>query len=131
MSKFIVHEFDPVIYPRKVWITKGSSKDIISKIKENYRTPEDEYLSDDGVDTSKACVWSVMENNDAKRLGVLILLVENVTVGVAAHEAIHAANCICRDCNIHYDCDNDEHYAYLVQFITDSIWQTWTGKFKD
>ena len=131
MGKFIVHEFDPVIYPRKVWITKGSGNDIIRKIKDNYRTPDGEPICTDGSDTCKACVWSVSENNDAGRLGVLILLSEHITVGIAAHEAIHAANRICQDCDIHYDCDNDEHYAYLVQFIADSIWQTWTGKFKD
>ena len=130
MGKLIVHEFDPVLYPRKIWVVKGNGIDMPQNIKEAYRTPDDDSLSMDGVDKVKACVWNVMETAERQGYGVLIWLRTMVNPGVAAHESIHAANCICRDCDIHFDALNDEHYAYLVGFIADCIWQTWTGKFK-
>ena len=130
MGKLKVHEFDPVLYPRKIWVVKGTGMDMQQKIKDAYRTPDDDSLSMDEVNKVKAVVWNVMETAERHEYGVLIWLRTKVDPGVAAHESIHAANYICRDCDIHFDALNDEHYAYLVGFIADCIWQTWTGKFK-
>lgn len=131
MSKLVVHEFDPVLYPRKVFIVKGTGIEMPQKIRNAFRTPDDDSLSMEGVDKVKAGVWNVMETSDRGAFGVLIWLREKVDPSVAAHESVHAANLICRDLDIHFDALNDEHYAYLVGFIADCIWQTWTGKFKD
>lgn len=130
MWKLKVHEFDPVLYPRKIWVVKGTGMDMQQKIKDAYRTPNDDSLSMEGVDKVKAGVWNVMETADRAGYGVLIWLRTKVDPGVVAHESVHAANNICIDCGIHFDALNDEHYAYLVGFIADCIWQTWTGKFK-
>ena len=131
MGKLIVHQFDPVLYPRLIFVVKGQGDDMKKKIDDAYRTPDDDHLSFDGADKVKAGVWNVMETADRHSYGVLIWLREKVDPGVAAHESVHAANMICSDLGIHFDALNDEHYAYLVGFIADCIWQTWTGKFKD
>ena len=131
MRKLVVHQFDPVIYPRLIFVVKGAGPDMEKKLDDAYRTPDDDHLSFDGADKCKAGVWNVMETSDRGKYGILIWLREKVDPGVVAHESVHAANNICIDCGIHFDARNDEHYAYLVGFIADCIWQTWTGKFKD
>lgn len=131
MSKLRVHEFNPVLYPRLIWVVKGASSDMEDKIKDCFRAPDGDSLNTEGCDAVKAGVWGVMEAGERGRYGVLIWLRVKVDVGVAAHESVHAANVVCQACDIHFDARNDEHYAYLVGFIADCIWQTWTGKFKD
>ena len=131
MGKLILHEFSPVIYPRKIWVIKGRGLYIEQKIQDTFRSQHNDSLLLDGWKTARAAVWPVMETSDRAALGVLVWLIDRIDVPVIAHESVHAANAIFKDCGILYDADNDEHYAHLVGFIADCIWQTWTGKFKD
>ena len=86
MGKFEVHEFDPVLYPRKVWVVKGNGIDMLEKLRDAYRTPDDDSLSMDGVNKVKAGVWNVMETAERQGYGVLIWLRTEVDPGVVAHE---------------------------------------------
>ena len=46
MSKCKIHEFDPLIYPRLLWIIKGTG----DFVRENFRKKGGEELTDDDVD---------------------------------------------------------------------------------
>jgi hypothetical protein len=46
---------------------------------------------------------------------------ENLSVGVLAHEVIHAANFIFYSRGIKLDIENDEAYAYLVEYLMDKL----------
>ena len=46
-----------------------------------------------------------------------------MTVGVMAHEAVHIADFIFTNCGITHDLDNDEPFAYLVEWITNELYE--------
>ena len=46
-----------------------------------------------------------------------------MTVGVMAREAVYIADFIFANCGITHDLDNDEPLAYLVQWITDELYE--------
>ena len=46
-----------------------------------------------------------------------------MTVGVMAHEAVHIADFIFANCGIIHDLNNDEPLAYLVEWITDELYE--------
>lgn len=128
MSKLKVHIFDTVIYPRKVYVVKG--KDIQDDILNAFSAQDGFKLDTNGADGCRAGCWRVQLNED-KKLGVLVWLREKIDVSVIAHESVHAANTIFGDCGVTYTPYNDEHFAHLVGFIADCVYQTWTGKFKE
>ena len=116
-----VHEFDPVLYPRKIWVVSG--KDIADAIQDSFRTPNDDTLNLTGWRGANAGTWAVKMVEDGK-LGVMVWLIsEKVSIETIAHEAVHVADCIFRDCGIEYDTTNDEHFAFFVGHIADWIWQ--------
>lgn len=128
MGKIKVHIFDPVIYPRKVYVVKG--KNLESQIKDSFLTPDGDSLNTIGSDTCRAGVCDVQLKED-KKLGVLVWLREKIDISVIAHESVHAANLIFYSCGVEYDTRHDEHFSHLVGWIADCVNQTQTGKFKD
>lgn len=99
-------------------------------IKDAFRMPNGDSLNMEGSDGCRAGVWRVQLDSDQK-LGVLVWLREKVDISVVAHESVHAANIIFEDCGIDYTTSHDEHFAHLVGFVADCIWQVFTGKYKD
>lgn len=128
MAKFEIQKFDPIIYPRKIWVAKGGTKDDIF---ERFLDDEgDGYcLSDETVRTSYAVTDSVIEK-ETYDYGVVIWLhkMKGITDGTVAHEADHATNIIFKAIGAKVDVENDETHAYLVGFITDCISKVRKGK---
>ena len=122
-----VHEFYPTIYPRRVWVVKKGKPEDLQGV---FSDKDGNDLEMGDYEGAKACVWHAM-HRDSKRLGVLVLLREDITVADVAHEADHVANKIFTDCAIDFTTEHDEHHAYLVGWAADCLWQTWTGKFKE
>ena len=114
MAKFKIHKFDPVIYPRKVWVAKGGTKNDIAELFFDYDN-DPYYLNGCVIKSSYAITDGVIERSTVD-LGILIWLhsIHNITTGAMSHEADHAANRIFRDIGAKVDCDNDETHAYLV-----------------
>lgn len=113
-----IHEFNPEIYPKKIWVVKGGTS---TQIKERfYGTNGEELDLDDSCD---ALACNVMIEDGTKRLGELIWFpyVKNMTIDKIAHEAVHAAMDIFGfvGCKVHYD--NQEPIAYLVGWVADCI----------
>lgn len=128
-QKLQIHEYDPVIYPRKVWIIKG--KGCGGDINEYFCDANYKPLIIDGFNGVYACVWGIVRYKPTDKLGVLIWLISDVGVESCAHEAVHAVNKIFTECDIDYAQEHDEHFAYFVGKIADWMYQVWTGKFKD
>lgn len=128
MAKFVIHKFDPIIYPRKIWVAKGGTKkDIADFFNDIYGDPY--CLSDSIVDSSYAISDDVLERETGD-YGVIIWLhnLNEVTTGKISHEADHAANMIYKAIGAKVDCSNDEPHAYLVGFIADCIDKVRKGK---
>lgn len=102
-----IHEFDPVIYPRKLWVA----------------------VSTDTFDAIVDCVRDKLRN-----LGGILVRFESknaITIANIAHESSHIAMNIFDYIGAKVDLANQETFSYLVGWVADCINQVRTGKFKD
>lgn len=130
MSKCKVHEFDPQIYPRKLWVVKGGD---VNSLKDMFAQANEEELQLSDVDAHAALTYSVMMKDKSKLLGELIYFCSSKFMDAekTTHEAVHAALDIFSDMGCMVDYDNQEPFAYLVGWIADCIDQVKRNKFKD
>lgn len=109
-NKTIIHEFDPCIYPRLLWVVKGGS---LEDIKETLEVEcEDEGIG--GAVTLPArrksdsrlgyCVW-FPKSGDIRNLEWI------------AHESSHVAICIFDDIGGNVSYEDQEPFAYLVGWV--------------
>ncbi len=116
-----IHEFYPLIYPRRLWITisKDTFNDRFDGVSE----------WDDGCDAIVDCVYDKQRN-----LGGVLVRFENrkaMNAGIIAHESSHIAMEIFKYIGAEVDLSNQEPFSYLVGWIADCINQVKTGKFKN
>ncbi len=104
-----VHEFNPVIYPLKLWIAVTTEN-----LADRFRDLDD--LSED-------VNWRTSITSDINRgiVGVIIRFrsIEDIDFRTVSHESVHAADMIFYELGVKADTDNDEHLAYLVGWIAD------------
>lgn len=118
MSKFRIYEFNPQIYPRRLWVAVGGTFENISTM---FSAMNGEELVE-GKD-SLAMTYMVQTKDDNKFLGHLIwfLSAKDMTTKNITHEAFHASSdlfCLL-GCEMHYD--NQEPFAYLAGWVADCI----------
>jgi len=116
-----IHEFNPLIYPRRLWVT--ISKDTFTDRFDNVSEWDDECYA--MVD----CVHDKQRN-----LGGVLVRFENrkaINVETISHESSHIAMEIFGFIGAKVDLSNQEPFSYLVGWIADCINQVKTGKFKD
>jgi hypothetical protein len=111
----MIHEFDPVIYPRKLWVTYDATSD---ELNEYFPTGDinDNKFKDE---TGYYGITYRTQNKD-KKGGVLIRFADNkesMQSWNMIHEAMHAAGHICDYVGIQADWDNDEAFVYLTTWI--------------
>lgn len=125
MSKAKIYEFDPVIYPRKLWVATGNMEEVLSNFEYTDGTPIT--LKEKGF---FGVTVGFLTDKKHEKLGVLVYLRHIERPAQAMHEAIHAANKIFRDLGITFNLDEDEHYAYFVSWICECIDKVRTNKVK-
>lgn len=112
----IIREFDPVIYPYKLWISVGvNAVDIVNEFKYYDGTDIDE--SDEWVRKNfKAMTLSVRKKSN-RMLGVLLLFEnkKNITFETVAHESCHAAKYLFE--HIGADVKEHEPFEYVIGWI--------------
>lgn len=113
-----IHEFDPLVYPRKVWIAVNPSMEDINEFFDNsneHIKPLDE--------CSDADCWHTGTKKPNPRGGVLVRFKSKraMTTANIAHEASHLALMIFDYIGAWVDPNNQEPYAYLVGWITKCI----------
>lgn len=116
-----IHEFNPLIYPCRLWIaiSKDTFKERFDGVSE----------WDDGCDAIVDCVNDIQRN-----LGGVLVRFENrkaMNAGNISHESSHIAMEIFRYIGAEVELSNQEPFSYLVGWIADCINQVKTGKFKD
>ncbi len=118
-----VHEFDPLIYPRKLWVTVGCST-------QDLKDMFDGCIND--MDDCYAYTVNVKIRKLDNRGGVLIRFGsrKDLSTQIIAHESVHAAMNIFDYVDAVADTKNQEPLAYLVGWVADCINQVKTGKFK-
>ena len=127
VAKSKIHEFDPLIYPTRIWVgVNVLSEDIAEKF---YGLNSDCTRFDikDGTPNYNSfqicCCHPVSDKKDGW-MGIMcnILRPKDMTVGVIAHEAEHIVCWICEQFDIQSATfDDSEPRAYLVQWVADCI----------
>lgn len=126
-----IDEYDPVIYPRKLWVGIYNG---------NMKPFTDRFCYRDGVELhnmqdSAGCdarTYIVTEKSTNK-YGYLILVDSTILkdkillIDVIAHESEHIKTGIFEDIGLYTNAESQEADAYLVGFIAKSIWKTIFG----
>lgn len=87
-----IHEFDPQIYPVKLWIVKNPTEDYIH---DNFEEADGSKLNFNiKSHYAMCCYTSVIVRKGDKSFGVLISTFHKPTTGFIAHESTHAARFI-------------------------------------
>lgn len=112
----MIFEFSFVIYPRKLWVTYDAS---IEELQKKLIIDSDDALWEDNQLDGFADTVQVYSNDINEEQGILIRFdgKESMTSSIMGHEAIHAANYVYDFIGADIDIDNDEPYAYLVEYI--------------
>lgn len=116
-----IHEFDPQIYPRLLWIAVGASYEVIKDMFEDVAPMEEN--TDAQVDCTRRLKPDV-------KGGVLIRF-ENkqaMTASNITHESVHAATEIFFYVGAYHDPKNQEPFAYLCGWIAKCIDEVKRGK---
>lgn len=111
-----IHEFDPVIYPYKLWIVVDKQPEGIAGVFRE-RNGADIIFENYGIGgVVKAFTMEVKRKKDGM-LGVVILFRKNgdITFQDAAHEATHAAKYLFE--HINADMTEHEPFEYVVGWI--------------
>ena len=124
-----LHVFDAGIYPRRLFVVRGKGKE--KAIKEAFCTFDGEEL--DGleksvIDFAGAITWRKVKFRENGWLGALVWLVEDSSPKSLAHEAVHVACGFFEQLGVDMSYEHDEHFAYMVQWVTECLWEVVTGK---
>lgn len=108
-----IHEFDPQIYPRLLWVAYGCPTDVLKDL-----------FGDDVSDMDKDSNAEVINCRRMKpdvRGGILIRFrnKSDMATDNIAHEAVHAALEIFDYVGARIEYDNQEPFSYLVGWIAD------------
>ena len=111
----ILHEFDPVIYPFKIWVCV--SKDIKGVLDEHfldYNTNKPIEFDEEGK--TGAVTFAVIKK-DTRKFGAVIFFYtkKTMSVGCIAHEASHAAKDLFN--HIGAEVKHHEPFEYLLEWI--------------
>lgn len=115
MSKAIIHQFDPQIYPRLLWVVIGEKKGAAISDRFDYIQDMDETTDADVIEAY---------DKISKKGGILIRFESKKAArsySIVAHEASHAAMEIFRYVDAECDTENQEPFAYLVGWIAGCI----------
>ena len=117
------YEFDPVLYPIKLWVVVTNNNDILNDRFSWY--PEENIKID--FDKATAVTGMALKKDD-KALGVLIVFENSKQLDMKniTHETSHAIKRIWNHLNEEYF--GDEATAYLAGWIADCCWKVKTGK---
>lgn len=111
-KKTIIHEFDPQIYPRLLWVVKGGS---LEEIRKTLEFPE----LDEDQENGGAVTIPVRRKTDS-RLGYCVWFPKSGDIRRGdwiAHESTHVAICIFNDIGGNITYEDQEPFAYLVGWV--------------
>jgi len=116
MEKVKIHQFDPVIYPYKIWVVVNNIPDIISE--QFYQFDSKEIESWANCANLDAFAMPV-RNKEHKYYGCILFFSskESMTYNIVAHESCHAAKNLFE--YIDADMKHHEPFEYVVGWIAE------------
>ena len=120
----MIHEFDPQIYPRLLWVTYECPTAVLKDMFGNEAQDMDK--------KNNAKVINCRRMKPDVRGGILIRFrsKSDMTIENIAHESVHAALEIFYYVNARISSDNQEPFGYLVGWIADCCNKVKTDKMK-
>ena len=115
-NKIQIHEFDPVIYPLKLWIIKNPT---VSFLTDNFGGIDEEFHPVE-MKNSNASVWDrPVMLKETKKYGLLLSVydMKSFTADTMAHEATHMADILWGWINEKELSMRSEANAYLVGWM--------------
>ena len=126
MTLMKVFEFDPVIYPYKLWVCLDKEPNKIADLFDEYHGKKIVFIDGD-TNIAKAFTMPVMDSKN-RHYGVVVFIRSkaSLTYQLVAHEATHAAKYLFE----HIGCDTSVHepLEYVVGWIADCIYKVKTNK---
>lgn len=128
-----IYEFDPVIYPTRLWVCKKPETVDVAELFHPFNNNGEmvdsfgEALEYDG---GRYATTVIVGNKKSHRRGCLvaILIPKGCGAGVCAHEALHYMAYLSEQFDIPLGSfDKSEPLAYLEQWATSCIWCTLVG----
>ena len=123
----VIHEFDPVIYPTRIWVAVNPSFESVSEkfyhLNSNVERGDFEHEHFDPLHTTIARTYPVSIKGEGW-MGLLVGIYKkkNCNTVTIAHESAHCADWICEQLGITTGSfNNGEAYAYLVGWIAGCI----------
>ena len=119
MTKVIVHEFDPVIYPYKIWIAVSNNLNTACEMFLDADTDKDFIFSDGDNGNKYAAMALPAIKKDGRYCGTLIPFKSKKEMSVRniAHESSHAAKQLFE--YIGADTRPHEPFEYIVGWIAE------------
>lgn len=129
-KEVLVYEYDPKIYPRKLFVMKGCE---IKDIKERFSMRDDEEIETEIEKGSEPAlrVFPMVKIKDTGAYGELVVVFvepEYVSCGMISHEAFHVAMDILGELGVMFHADNQEPIAYMVEWAAECIHDVITGE---
>lgn len=121
----MIHEFDPIIYPRKLWVTYDATPEEL-----NEKFPSGDYHGNKFIKEDGYYGITYRTADKDNKGGVLIRFFDNkeaMEPWNIVHEAIHAAGRIFQYIGMEADYNNDEAFAYLVAWIVKCCYKVKDG----
>ena len=133
MDKVTIHEFDPVIYPFRLWVAVKPSYEQI--------TSEFGFIGSDGNEIAPtkeqfmpksaiATTYYVYNKKDS-RVGSIVLIwsKKELSVDTIAHESTHVTDLLCDKTNVSgYNFEDGEARAYFTGWVAGCIDKVKRGK---
>lgn len=120
-----IYEFDPVIYPRKLWVI------VTDKDNELEELFDMECDITGFANKNEAIVFPCsLKENGKKGVAVVFQKKKYMTIKNMAHESVHIASVIFLECGIDMGFTDglDEHYAYLIGWAASCCEKVKKGK---
>lgn len=129
MKKAEIHQFNPVIYPYRLWVVINKNPDVLSERFNEYNGSPIVFTKSDGTEKMDAFVMSVQSKEDV-HYGVVIFFrsKKSISYELVAHESSHAAKYLFE--HIGADPRVHEPFEYVIGWMADCCYQVKTGKFK-
>ncbi|MEN6624536.1 MAG: hypothetical protein ABFD50_23690 [Smithella sp.] len=124
-NKVQIHQFDPVIYPFKLWVVISNNIECLGERFKKY--PSEKKYKTSVSEKLVAFVDSVIEI-DTRKIGFLVVFQskKECSVGCISHEATHVSDRVWN--YIGERAPGKEANAYLVEWIAECIEKVKLGK---
>ena len=127
MDKTAIYEFDPVIYPTRLWVCKKPKVEDVSALFYPFNNDGEQVDSFDDVFDYRFGKYAnivIVGNKESRMKGCIVslFLPNECGAGVCSHEALHFVAYLSEQLGIPLDgFDKSEHLAYIEQWATNCI----------